>query len=116
MKCVNPFVIKGYRGPEYFCDRQEETRRLVSAIENGRDVTLMAPRRYGKTGLVQHVFGQLDGGYRTLYLDIFNVRDLSQFVRMFASAVTENFSTPMEKTGRGLLNFFRGIRPTMIPQ
>ena len=48
MKLRNPFIIKGYQGPEYFCDRRDETRRLISAIENGRDVTLMAPRRYGK--------------------------------------------------------------------
>lgn len=116
MKNANPFVIKGYHGTEYFCDRQKESRQLRSAIANGRDVTLMAPRRYGKTGLVQHVFGQFGDEYRTLYLDIFNVRDLTQFVKLFASAVTERFSTPMEKTGRGLINFFRSLRPTMIPQ
>ena len=116
MKPNNPFVIKGYRGPAYFCDRKEESAKLVAAIENGRDVTLMAPRRYGKTGLIRHVFGQLGKDYAPLYVDIFNVRDLTQFVKVFAAAVTEAFTTPVERTGKGIVNFFRGFRPTMIPQ
>ena len=48
MKVKNPFFIKGYHGPEYFCDRVEETKKILAAIENGRDVTLMAPRRIDK--------------------------------------------------------------------
>lgn len=116
MKKINPFLIKGYKGPEYFCDRVLETQKLISAIENGRDVTLMAPRRYGKTGLIQHVFHGLDASYAVLYLDIFNIKNLTQFVKVFASRVVEEFSTPLEKTGKGLLDFFRGFRPTMIPQ
>ena len=32
---VNPFIYKGYRGPEYFCDRTEETERIVQTLENG---------------------------------------------------------------------------------
>ena len=45
MKLDNPFLIRGYAGPEYFCDRVAETQKLVSAISNGRDVTLVAARR-----------------------------------------------------------------------
>jgi len=54
MRLDNPFLIRGYAGPEYFCDRTAETQQLVSAISNGRDVTLVAPRRYGKTGLIHN--------------------------------------------------------------
>ena len=70
MKNANPFVIKGYHGTEYFCDRQKESRQLRSAIANGRDVTLMAPRRYGKTGLIHNVFYHLPKTYKCIYLDI----------------------------------------------
>lgn len=55
MKPNNPFLVRGYAGPEFFCDRAAETASLVSSIENDRDVTLIAPRRYGKTGLVHNV-------------------------------------------------------------
>ena len=60
MKLDNPFLIRGYAGPDYFCDRASETQQLVSAISNGRDVTLVAPRRYGKTGLIHNAFRILE--------------------------------------------------------
>ncbi len=52
MKLSNPFVISGYRGPEYFCDRVTETERLCTIVRNEGHVTLLAPRRYGKTGAI----------------------------------------------------------------
>ena len=52
----NPFIISGYVSPEYFCDRKEETERLIDAMVNGRNVTMIAPRRMGKTGLIKNAF------------------------------------------------------------
>ena len=49
---VNPFICAGYVSPEYFCDRTEETEELMSNLQNGRNTTLIAPRRIGKTGLM----------------------------------------------------------------
>lgn len=76
MKLNNPFVISGYNGPEYFCDRAEETRKLCTMICNESNVTLLSPRRYGKTGLIKHVFARLEkeNGYETIYLDIFGTQ------------------------------------------
>lgn len=56
----NPFVLKSYVSDEFFCDRAEETQLLKKHIENGRNVTLSAPRRVGKTGLIEHFFHQPD--------------------------------------------------------
>ena len=56
----NPFVIYGYKGSEYFCDREEETEKMISALHNERNVTLVSPRRMGKTGLVKHVFAKME--------------------------------------------------------
>jgi len=56
MKLENPFPEYGYFGSEYFCDREQETEELIDALVNGSNVTLMAPRRIGKTGLISHAF------------------------------------------------------------
>lgn len=53
---TNPFLITGYQGPDYFCDREKETASLMSALKNGRNITLISPRRMGKTGLIKNVF------------------------------------------------------------
>ena len=29
MKIINPFLLKGYAGDRYFCDREKETRELL---------------------------------------------------------------------------------------
>lgn len=55
----NPFVIYGYKGAEYFCDRKKETKTICTALSNERNVVLISPRRIGKTGLIHHVFEQL---------------------------------------------------------
>lgn len=55
----NPFVVYGYVSPTYFCDSEQETFDLITALSNGRNVTLMSPRRMGKTGLICNAFHQL---------------------------------------------------------
>ena len=115
MKLDNPFLIRGYAGPEYFCDRAAETQKLVSAISNGRDVTLVAPRRYGKTGLVHNAFRILEKSHATVYLDIFAIEDLTSFVQAFAAAVLGRLDSPAERVGRKLLSFFKSCRPTLTP-
>ena len=115
MRLDNPFLIRGYAGPEYFCDRTAETQQLVSAISNGRDVTLVAPRRYGKTGLIHNAFRILEKTHATVYLDIFAIEDLTSFVQTFATAVLDRLDSPAERVGRKLLSFFRSCRPTLTP-
>ncbi len=116
MKSRNPFLIKGYLGPEFFCDRERETAKLVSAVENSRDVTLIAPRRYGKTGLIHHAFHKLKDDYVVVYIDIYSTRCLADFVRTFSSAVVGALDSRMERIGKDIWTFFKSCRPTLTPQ
>ena len=84
----NPFVVYGYKGAEYFCDRQKETEKMISTLHNERNITLVAPRRMGKTGLIHHVFHQMEEQYegvKCFYLDIFATKNLEQMVQLMAS-------------------------------
>lgn len=87
-KQENPFLISGYINPSYFCDREEETRRVTSALQNGRNLTLVSIRRLGKTGLIKNVFYHLqDTPYRLLYLDILPTTSMQDFIRLFGNAI-----------------------------
>ena len=91
----NPFLIAGYYGPDYFCDRQQETGQIINALYNERNLTLVAPRRMGKTGLIKHVFHKLheqQPDIITLYLDIYSTQNLNEFVQVFASTVLGSVS------------------------
>ena len=35
----NPFVVYGYKGAEYFCDRQKETEKMISTLHNAVSYT-----------------------------------------------------------------------------
>ena len=116
MKPYNPFVLVGYQGPEYFCDREVETEKMLSWIRNGSNVTLMAPRRYGKTGLIHNVFARLPEDCRGVYIDIYSTHSLSDLAKAFADAVVGTVDTPVEKTLSAIGQFFRSCRPTVTPQ
>ena len=116
MKLQNPFLTAGYAGPDYFCDRIDETKKLIAAIENDRNVTLIAPRRYGKTGLISNVFNQLPRGFIGIYIDIYSTKNLAGFTKMLANAVIGALDGRMEKAMSVLAKFFRNCRPTATPQ
>ena len=116
MSRKNPFLTAGYDGPETFCDRERETADLVAAVENGRNVTLIAPRRYGKTGLIQNVMRVLSERYDTVYIDIYATESLSDFVKVFAERIVSSLETKREKMVSTLGRFFGSLRPTVSPQ
>ena len=116
MKLKNPFLISGYHSPDYFCDRENDTKRLLAAIENDRNVTLIAPRRYGKTGLIHNLFWNLPKEYKAIYLDIYGIRNLAEFAAALASAVVGRLDSPSQTAFKRILRFFRSCRPTMTPQ
>ena len=116
MKLKNPFLTAGYAGEEYFCDRRRETAKMIAAFENDRNLTLIAPRRYGKTGLIKNALAKMPAEFTGIYLDIFSIEDLASFAAAFASAVTGALDSPVEKTLSAVARFFKSCRPTITPQ
>lgn len=114
MKPNNPFLISGYYSPEFFCDREQETRTILDALHNGRNVTLTAPRRMGKTGLIRHVFyrlKELQPDIVTFYLDIYSTQSLGDFVRLFAGTVLGQLDSAPQKALSRISRFVRSCRP-----
>jgi len=116
MKPLNPFVVRGYAGADYFCDRVKETKKLLSSLENDCDVTLIAPRRYGKTGLIHHAFVRLPKEFVGIYLDIYALKDLASFTQAFSAAVLGALDTKVESAMKAAGRFFKTCRPTVVPQ
>lgn len=115
MRIENPFPVFGYFGPTYFCDRREETRKLCEALTNGRNVTLVAPRRLGKTGLIHHVLRELESHRQAkgVYLDIFAVKTLPEFVQTLARAVFSALETRLERATKAAGRFLGACRPNV---
>lgn len=90
-KRVNPFIISGYEGKEYFCDRVEETRRLCLEIANGNNVAMIATRRMGKSGLIHHCFAQEDirEEYYTFFIDIYDTKNINDLTLKLSREILE---------------------------
>lgn len=88
---MNPFVTKGYIGPEYFCDRKKETEDIVQLLVNDNNIALISPRRIGKTDLIKHCFQQqeISGRYYTFLIDIYATSTLGDFVNVFGQTILE---------------------------
>ena len=116
VKLNNPFVVYGYKGPEYFCDRVAESNKISSTLRNERNVTLVSPRRMGKTGLIHHVFNKLeleDNDCKCFYIDIFATKNVEQFVQTLGAAVLGKLDNFSQSALRKIQDFFSAWRPTI---
>lgn len=114
IKPNNPFLIAGYYAPAYFCDREQETEQIINALYNGRNLTLVAPRRMGKTGLIKHAFYKLheqQSDIITLYLDIYSTQNLNEFVQAFGSTVLGSLDSVPQKAMARISQFIKSCRP-----
>lgn len=86
----NPFILAPYVSKELFCDRKEEMDNILQYLRNGRNITLISPRRLGKTGLIYRVFDEIKTGgaeFDTIYVDISATQSIDDFIKVFAQAV-----------------------------
>ncbi len=97
---ANPFIDHGYISPKYFCDRKAETEKIISALRNGRNITLISPRRVGKTGLIKNAFCHIHEKERKaffIYADIFSTRSQKDLINVLGQAVFAETRTPLDK-------------------
>lgn len=115
-KVVNPFICQGYESPEYFCDRIEETKIMTSTLYNGRNITLISPRRLGKTGLIWNTFHHIKSENKDkicIYIDIFPTKSQSEFVRILGTAVLNETLSKSKMLGKKMLEMLGSLRPVL---
>ena len=111
---MNPFLVKGYVSPEYFCDREKETEEIIRNITNGRNTTLISPRRLGKTGLILRVFDEMkerDIPFETIYADISDTLSIEEFITVISDAVVKRLKKQSGITA--FLKSLKSVRPLL---
>lgn len=108
---MNPFTVQGYVSPKYFCNRNIETARIKSSIENGLNLTLISGRRKGKSNLIQHVFAQIKTP--TIYVDIFHVQSFKQFAKLLTEEVLRQYGKPKQDFIKRAATFLKNFQPAL---
>ena len=76
----------------------------------------MSPRRFGKTGLIQHAFYKIaekDKNAVCIYCDIYSTQNLSDFVKILAESALGKVESGIEKTMKRFASFFKSFRPVL---
>lgn len=96
---TNPFIASGKIPAELFCDRKDESKRLIQSLTNGANVVLMSPRRVGKTQLIYHCFDkpEIKDHYITIFVDILRTSSFQEFTYEFGKAVFNTLATKGQK-------------------
>lgn len=109
---INPFLTAGYAGPEYFCDRIQETQDITDMLVNENNLALISPRRIGKTELITHVFNQprIKEEYNCFLIDIYSTTSLRDFVNVFGKAVVDVLRSRGRKAWGLFVNAMSSLR------
>ena len=109
---INPFVYSHPLAPEDIIDRDDETRALLPNAVGGHFVRLYAPRKYGKTSLLQRVLrdGEREEGLIPVLVDLYRVVSVADvtvrleraYARHLKGAVRARVDQFLQRTGIGL--------------
>ena len=108
---TNPFITTGKIPAELFCDRKEESKRLLQSLSNGANVVLMSPRRVGKTQLMYYCFDKhiISDNYITFFIDILKTSSLREFTYELGKTVFNTLATRGQKMQKMAMATMRSL-------
>ena len=89
---------------------------MISALKNGRNLTLFSPRKIGKTGLIKHVLYRINETNKNaicIYLDIFSTQNLHDFVQALGVAIVEEAMEREKTLITKVADAFKALRPVL---
>lgn len=110
-KEINPFIVTGKIAPEYFCDRVQESARLIKSLTNGNNMVIISPRRMGKTGLIRFCYEkpEIKGHYYTFFIDILHTSSLREFTYILGKEIFETLAPNSKKMVRLFMQTLKSI-------
>ena len=109
-----PFIFGKSSDNVNFTDREEEAARLEMNFKSLMNTTIISPRRWGKTSLVENVAEKIrteNKNIKICTLDIFNVRNEAAFYEQFAKEVLKGTSSRWEEMVENAKKFLSHLLP-----
>jgi uncharacterized protein len=111
---TNPFRYGALALDDAFTDREAEIRELVSDIENGQDVVVFAPRRYGKSSLVWRVAQEVvERRVLVAQVNLMTTPTKEKLAEKLAETIHEDVASVLFRA-RERLRVFAGLRITPV--
>ena len=113
---TNPFRFGPLALDEAFTDREDELDELTSAMANGQDVLVYAPRRYGKSSLVLRAAREAAEDRMLVgYCDLLRITTKERLAAALAKTIHRDIASVAGQALERAAELFRSlrIRPTM---
>jgi len=114
MKQKLPFIFGKSSDLINFTDREEECMRLEMNFKSLINTTIISPRRWGKTSLVENVAEKIRKEHKDIkvcMIDIFNVRSEAEFYEHFAKEILKSTSNRWEEMAENAKTFLSHLLP-----
>lgn len=110
----SPFVYGTIVSIDSFTNREKEAEKLYNNLINGINTTIISPRRWGKSSLVEKVIHDIrkkEKNIRTITIDLFSVSNEEEFLELFAREVLKASSSKWQDWVEVGKEFFKRLVP-----
>ena len=110
----SPFIYGTTVSTHSFTNREEETKKLKKNLLDGINTTLISPRRWGKSSLVEKVIMEIraeEKNTKIVLIDLFSVGSENEFLEIFAKEVIKSSSSNWQDWMSSGKDFFKKIIP-----
>lgn len=109
---MNPFIYQK-PVPDHLIDRENELESLARAVRDGVNIRLSAPRRYGKTSLLQRLVNDVrNDDSPAVYVNLYGVLSLDEIVERIERAYSEQLRGGLQTWFRSTI---RMLQPVFSP-
>lgn len=112
----SPFIYGTTVSIQSFTNRETESAKLQSNLLNGINTTIISPRRWGKSSLVEKVITDInkkDKKTKTVIIDLFSVSSEEEFLEQFAREVIKASSSKWQEWMGSGKEFFKKLIPKL---
>ena len=112
----SPFIYGTIVSIQSFTNIEAESAKLQSNLLNGINTTIISPRRWGKSSLVEKVIidiNKKDKKTKTVIIDLFSVSSEEEFLEQFAREVIKASSSKWQEWMSSGKEFFKKLIPKL---
>jgi len=112
----SPFIYGTTVSTHAFTNRDAEIKKLSSNLLNGINTTIISPRRWGKSSLVEKVVDEIkrkNKNLKIVVIDLFSVSSEEEFLETFAREVIKASSSKWQEWLTSGKEFFKRLTPRL---
>lgn len=110
----SPFIYGSTVSSRSFTNREKESEKLYNNLSQGINTTIISPRRWGKSSLVEKVINDInkkEKRIKTIIIDLFSVSSEEELLEVFARETIKASSSKWEDWVKSVKDVFKHLIP-----